>query len=126
MLKPDAEAIDELAKIVHEANRAFCETRGDTSQKPWDKTPKHNKASAVTGIKALIDNPDMTPEDSHVVWVKQKESDGWTYGETKDPVKKTHPSLVPYKDLDSVEKYKDHLFRSIVKGYLDFVKSDDA
>jgi hypothetical protein len=44
---------------------------------------------------------------AHVVWMKSKKADGWIYGEEKDPVKKTHPCIVEWKDLPDAEKQKD-------------------
>jgi hypothetical protein len=43
-------------------------------------------------------------------------NEGWVYGETKDPVAKTHPCLVAYNDLPIEQQVKDHLFRAVVKA----------
>lgn len=110
-----------FAKIPHEANKAFCELLGDDSQKSWDKTNDANRKSAIVGVQAMVDNPDLTPEESHEIWRKQKEADGWTYGKTKDQTKKTHPSIIDYDKLDDAQKYKDILFHGIVKNWLEFV-----
>jgi hypothetical protein len=121
---PDS-TIASVAKVIHEANKAFCETEGDFSQKSWDDAPAHNHSSAIAGVKALILDPEMSPEDTHDAWVKQKQADGWTYGNTKDADQKTHPSLVPYDKLSLTEKYKDHLFRDITLGYLSFLRTEN-
>ena len=39
-----------------------------------------------------------------------KEREGWTYGETKDAKKKTHPNLVPFYQLPIQERMKDIMF----------------
>jgi ryanodine receptor 2 len=41
---------------------------------------------------------------------------GWTYGETKDPVLKKHPALVPWEKLPPETKAKDAVFTAIVKA----------
>ena len=111
-----------LAKMVHEANKAFCESIGDNSQVPWGEAPEYNHTSAIIGVRAICENPDITPDESHNVWWNTKKADGWIYGEVKDKEKKTHPSMVPYDKLSTVEKYKDHLVKSIVMSYLNFIK----
>jgi hypothetical protein len=122
----DDNRIKALARIVHEANKAFCESIGDTSQVSWSEAPEYNHRSAMIGVKAICDNTDITPEESHDVWMEAKKADGWVYGEVKDKEKKTHPSIVPYKDLSISEKYKDFLVRDIVLSYINFRKMDHS
>jgi hypothetical protein len=38
------------------------------------------------------------------------------YGEVKDAEKKTHPCIVPYKDLPPEQQAKDHLFKAVVSA----------
>ena len=121
-MKISEDRIKSLAKIIHEANKAFCEEIGDTSQVSWTEAPEYNHTSAMIGVRALCENPNLTPEDSHDVWMESKKADGWVYGKVKDRDAKTHPSLVPYDKLSHAEKYKDHLVRAIVLSYLNFIK----
>jgi len=51
-----------------------------------------------------------SPEELHDDWVKAYAEMGWIYGETRDPVKKTHPDMVPYWDLGQLERGKDAVF----------------
>lgn len=103
-----------IARVCHEANRAYCITIGDTSQAAWDEAPGWQKESCVDGIRKIAKNPAMTAEDSHANWLDKKTADGWKYGPVKDVEKKEHPSFKPYAELDEAEKRKDHLFRAIV------------
>lgn len=43
----------------------------------------------------------------HEVWAKNRISQGWTYGETRDDRKKKHPCLVAYEELSEEEKVFD-------------------
>lgn len=113
-----------LARIVHETNKGFCESIGDMSQKPWSEAPGYNHQSAMSTVRAICDCPTITPEDCHDIWVETKKSDGWVYGKTKDWDKKTHPSLIPYKELNAIEKYKDWLVIYTTKCYLDFMAKE--
>ncbi len=46
-------------------------------------------------------------ENVHDVWAVGRISEGWVLGDTKDPVKKTTPLLVPYDQLPESEKDYD-------------------
>lgn len=115
--------IKALAKIVHDANRSYCEILGDFSQKPWSEAPGYNHTSAMKGIEAVVLNPSITPEGIHDVWMEQKIADGWKYGPTKDYELKTHPSIVPYSELSHYEQFKDFIVIYNVKMYLDYLAS---
>lgn len=106
----------EIARVCHEANRAYCLALGDGTQKPWDEAPDWQRESAIKGVEFLLANPLANPIDSHVSWQRQKEADGWVYGATKDEAKKTHPCMVPYHELPEAQRRKDHLFAAIVRA----------
>lgn len=46
-------------------------------------------------------------QNVHDVWAVGRISEGWVLGDTKDPVKKTTPLLVPYDQLPESEKDYD-------------------
>lgn len=104
--------IEKIAELCHEINRAYCHSIGDDSQPSWSDAPEWQKESAITGVKFHTEH-DTTPEQSHISWMKQKENDGWVYGEVKDPEKKTHPCMVPYNELPQEQRSKDYLFKAI-------------
>ena len=105
-----------VARICHEANKAYCEGMHDFTQKPWDETDPELQASAINGVRNLLENPDATAISSHANWLKFKTERGWTYGETKDVEAKTHPCMVPYHELPRDQQVKDHLFHAIVRA----------
>ena len=43
----------------------------------------------------------------HEVWAETRIKQGWTYGDQRNDELKTHPCLVPYKDLPEEEKEYD-------------------
>ena len=108
-------SIEEIAKVCHEANRGYCKALGDDSQLPWDEAPQWAKTSAINGVRFHLDNPNAGPSGSHENWLKEKEKEGWKYGEVKDPEKKEHPCYVPYDQLPKEQQAKDYIFTSIVK-----------
>ena len=46
-------------------------------------------------------------EQVHDTWSAGRLADGWTYGPELDPVRRTHPCLVPYGELPEREKVYD-------------------
>lgn len=116
MEKFDRVTIDNIARVCHEANRAYCVTLGDGSQPQWDTAPVWQRESARMGVDLHLMG-DFGPEASHISWMKQKTDDGWVYGATKDPEAKTHPCIKPFSELPLEQQMKDHLFRAIVHSF---------
>ena len=105
---------EQIARVAHEVNRAYCLALGDTSQVPWDEAPEWQRNSAINGVAFHRSNPDAGPDHSHNEWLREKRADGWKFGPVKDAEKKEHPCFVPYDDLPTEQKAKDYLFRAIV------------
>jgi len=105
---------EDIAKVVHEANKAYCESIGDNSQQEWQITVKEIKDSAVDGVDFAKANPDVTPKEMHDNWHKDKLTAGWEYGKEKSVMRKTHPCMVDYEDLPKEQRVKDSLFLAIV------------
>lgn len=113
---------EDIARICHEANKVYCESIGDYSQPYWVDAPAWQKESAIAGVKSFVDSPnknnDKIFEESHEGWLEMKLRDGWTYGPFKDPDKKVHPCMLPYRSLPPDQKYKDRIFISICKALI--------
>lgn len=105
---------EQIARVAHEINRAYCAALGDTSQPAWEDAPQWQKDSAINGVTFHVENPDADPAASHQSWLNQKIAEGWTYGPVKDADLKEHPCCVPYDDLPVEQKAKDFLFRATV------------
>ncbi len=107
----------QIARICHEANRAYCAQLDDDSQLPWEDTPEWQRVSAIKGVEFHLANPGASPSRSHEEWLKEKEATGWKYGPVKDPVKKEHPCFLPYDELPAEQRLKDSLFTAIVNVF---------
>lgn len=116
MMDPAAYA---AARSIHEVNRAWCFANGDDTQVDWDSAPDWVQESVLYGVKSTIDNPDITPAQSHENWCDVKIADGWVYGPVKDPVAKTHPCLVSYDEMPPEQQVKDFLFQTTVRAVLE-------
>ena len=111
-------SVTEIAKIAHEANRAYCETIGDYSQDTWTCCEQWQRDSAINGVKAIGAEIVTRPEQSHENWLKEKEETGWVWGPDKVPSKKLHPCMVPFDKLSKNQQMKDRLFFTIVTTLL--------
>lgn len=68
-------------------------------------------ASTLSGVRSYLRfNGTLIPKMQHDDWMASKVGMGWTYGDIKDPEKKTHPCLVPYEELPIEEQVKDYIF----------------
>lgn len=103
-----------IARVAHEANRAYCEALGDSSQVPWEDAEDWQRDSAFMSVVAILENPGLTPEESHEGWLEHKRAEGWVQGPTKDPIKKCHPCMVDYAQLPAEQRAKDFIFRAVV------------
>ena len=54
----------------------------------------------------------------HIRWSWEKRLNGWAFGNDKDEIKKTHPSLVPYEQLSESEKQKDRELVKLIPAFL--------
>lgn len=109
--------IEQVAKVCHEANRAFCENTGDYSQEDWEAAEDWQRKSAVSGVEFALANPNAPASAQHDAWMRDKERDGWKFGAKKNVEKKEHPCMVPYEQLPVHQRIKDHLFRGIVAAF---------
>lgn len=108
---------ENIARVVHAANRELQIIQGDPwPSPPWDDAPDYQAREATAGVREVMRNPDLTAEESHELWVDRMRSDGWVYGEVKDPQRKTHPTLLPFTELPAEQQLKDRLFIAIVRA----------
>lgn len=114
----NTELVVEIAKVCHQANKAWCELNNDFSQVDWEDAPDSIRESATKGVIFRIENPKSTSSDQHKAWMKAKIEEGWQYGPVKDLEKKTHPCIVEYKSLPLLQRKKDKLFQAIVDALI--------
>ena|ERR1700735_860902 len=114
---------EDVARVAHEANRAYCLAIGDASQPAWEDAPDWQKSSALAGVHYHISHPDAKPADSHNSWLEQKRNEGWAFGRIKDPAAKLHPCFVPYDALPPEQKAKDYIYGAVVKNLIPHISS---
>lgn len=103
-----------IARICHEANRVLQTHIGEAAALVWPLMDSDHRASVIDGVHKALDNPDLTPEQSHENWLAFKRAAGWEYGPTKNDELRVHPCLVPWSALPAEQRAKDTLFLGIV------------
>ena len=113
---------EQIAKICHQANRAYNQSHDDLSLNDWENTSDDIKQSVINGVEftvgSIVVGKEVTAEIQHAEWVKFKIQQGYVYGEVKDDTKKTHPCIVPFSSLPEFQRKKDELFIAIVKTFV--------
>jgi hypothetical protein len=105
---------DEIARVVHESQRALQYIQGDPNPAPpWDAADWEMQLSCIAGVQSARNG--ASPELLHQDWLARKLNDGWRFGQVKDAQAKTHPCMVLYADLPEHQKEKDRLFTAIVR-----------
>jgi hypothetical protein len=107
---------EQIARIAHEAHRAYCHALADHSIAPWDITPQWQKDSAIAGVTSVLADLDKSPEQLHHEWMESKLKAGWKFGPTKRPEALEHPDLLPWDDLAPDHRIKDELFLVVVRA----------
>jgi hypothetical protein len=108
--------VAQIAKVCHEANRAYAQTLGDKTLKSWEECEQAQRDSILQGVLFRINNPDAGPSASHDSWMAAKVKDGWKYGPSLDREAKIHPAMVPFEKLPVAVQIKDNLFTGIVNS----------
>lgn len=102
-----------VAAIVHTAlSRLQYELGEPVPSQPWESETDHIRASCIEGVRRA--RAGVTPQEHHEMWRRFKEAAGWKYGAEKDPLRKTHPCMVPYEELPEYQKVKNRVFLYIV------------
>jgi hypothetical protein len=114
--------IEQIARVCHEANESYCHSIGDHSQKSWDEAEEWQRQSAIKGVEYAFANQGARASAQHEAWLADKEAAGWKFGPVKDAEKKEHPCMVPYGDLPTEQRIKDHLFRGIVAAFIQAIR----
>ena len=107
---------EQIAKTCHEVNRAYQMAIGELVSLPWALSSVLERDSILQGVKAVLDDPAVTPEQLHKKWKDNKEKEGWKFGPVKDTFNKLHPCMVDYYFLPQSQKVKDYLFSAVVRS----------
>ena len=60
----------------------------------------------------------------HIRWSWEKRLNGWISGGVKDDIRKTHPELIPYEELNESEKEKDRELVKLIPALLQDIECE--
>jgi hypothetical protein len=112
--------LEEIAHIIYLAIAALNAAEGQPYP-AWEDVRVLYLSGTEHFVDAIIDGDELAPEDAHQLWVDAFVRDGWVYGPTRDYIKKTHPSLVPFSELSLRERAKDAVFIHLCKALTPFI-----
>jgi RyR domain len=104
---------EKIAKVCHEAHRAWSEANGDQSNVAWEAADEPERSFAIDAVKQVLAGAEAP--QVHESWRSLKLANGWTYGPTKDPVAKTTPHLVPFDLLPDLKKRDNDLLVAVAR-----------
>ena len=77
----------------------------------WDEREQSFRDQFLKVIERQCgDQRSKSPEELHGGWMQSYFDMGWVHGDEYDRENKIHPDLVPYEDLNDLERDKDAIF----------------
>ena len=107
---------NDIARVAHEVNRAYCLALGDSSHLAWDDASAWQRGSVIDGVRFHLENPGASPRAAHNAWFMEKQATGWGYGPVKDADLREHPCCVSYDELPTEQRAKGYLFAAVVSA----------
>lgn len=104
-----------IARIAHEADRAFCALHGDL-KKVWASQEAHERECAVRGVKIATATPRATAADLHTSWLRDKREAGWRFGPQLDLHDRLDPMMIPWEQLSDYAQARERLFLAVVRS----------
>ena len=114
--KLSAAQAQRIARVTHEAVRAWQVANGQDPAPPWSRAPAWMKTATLEAVHWNTSGTPSTPASRHRQWVEEKKQAGWKFGRRKDARRKTHPLMVAYNQLPEVERRKDALVSAVIES----------
>jgi len=117
--------IDGLSQIVHLIQMVYASTI-TVNQAGWLAMAPEDQMLTINGVNHVLNEPDITPEQLHAIWVAAKAENGWRCGNQKCDTQKTHPCMCQYPSLPIEEQIKPRLFVAIVNAMAPLVDGNNT
>lgn len=116
------------ANFIYEAARFAAEAaNAPVVPAPWDEREEAFRVQMLPVIeRQCSEQRSRSPEELHGSWMQSYFGMGWVYGPVYDREAKVHPDLVPYADLDPLERDKDAIFIALCEIARQWIYDDAA
>ncbi len=114
------------AQFVYEGARlAALAAKAPIIPEPWDEREEDFRNQFLRVIERQCGpQRSSSPEELHGSWMQAYFDNGWVYGEVRSVEDKTHPDLVPYADLGTLEQDKDSVFVALCEVARLWIRAD--
>lgn len=114
---------DRRAEFVYDAARlAAIAAQATVIPVPWSEREAPFRDQFCKVIERQCGSQrSSSPEELHGSWMQAYFAMGWVYGEKYDREAKTHPDLVPYAQLEQLERDKDTVFVALCEIARQFI-----
>ena len=90
----------------------------DMPAQPWPYLPRSSREVTVAAVARIRHGGVTTARQHHEHWYRTMTGRGYTWGERKDHERKTHPAMLPWKQLPERYREKARMFVLITRGLL--------
>jgi len=104
----------EVARMVHQTDKAYCESIGDYSNKNWEQAEPADKKRMEDIVQFYTDNPLAMDCSIHNVWIKAMVMDGWVKGDEFNPFTKTHPGIIKFEEIPFEQQVRATIIRRVI------------
>jgi len=104
---------EQIAEICHAANRIIQKHLHDECPSlEWESEEEFIREASVGEVQMILAG--RSPEETHNEWCDRLFSQGYICGLVKSREMRTHPCLVPFRDLPVEHKRKVRMIHAIV------------
>jgi hypothetical protein len=104
---------EQIAEVCHAANMAVQKLLGDECPSlEWEDEDEFIRKTSTGEVQMILAG--ASPEETHNEWCERLFDQGYICGLVKSRTMKTHPCLVPFRDLPIEQKRKVRMIHAIV------------
>jgi hypothetical protein len=113
-------SLRQIARVVHEADRALAASFPDAYRTPqpkaWRETPIWRRREVERWVRHILSDESLYGRELHGYWLMSMLEDGWRYWPMYDREEKRHPYLISWDALPESQQTRIHLMISIVRS----------
>lgn len=105
---------EQIAKIVYDIYSKVIKCVEGVTVSAWEEADILIREQITSCVNFYVSNPELGPEDAHVLWLDSMKDDGWVYAPVANYEKKEHPYIVDYDKIPNGQRWKDAFYHALV------------